>query len=86
MFKSQLSSIVLNDDTLVRFEPFVGPGLARLFGPAVGTSWLGSALFPAVLAYTTVKAVGWFDWGDDGLNELELKMNGLEKKVANPVS
>jgi hypothetical protein len=59
------------------FEPFVAPALARVAGPAMGASWFGSALLPATLAYTTVKGVGWNDWGNDGLNRCELKMNNL---------
>jgi hypothetical protein len=61
------------------FEPYVSPALARVAGPAVATSWFGSALLPATLAYSTVKAVGWNDWGNSGLNDHEMKLNGLSK-------
>jgi hypothetical protein len=61
------------------FEPYVSPALARIAGPAVANSWFGSALFPATLAYSTVKGVGWYDWGNSGLNDHEMKMNGLSK-------
>ena len=53
--------------------------VAKFAGPAAGSSWLGSALLPATLAYSTVKGVGWNDWGNSGLNDLEQKMNGLAK-------
>ncbi|MGK3740944.1 MAG: hypothetical protein ACI8RD_007104 [Bacillariaceae sp.] len=62
------------------FEPFVPVVVARFAGPVAGASWLGSSLLPATLAYTTVKGVGWNDWGNHGLNETEMKMNGLWKK------
>jgi hypothetical protein len=62
------------------FEPFVAPALARVAGPAMGASWFGSALLPATLAYTTVKGVGWNDWGNSGLNRCELKMNNFSDK------
>jgi hypothetical protein len=62
------------------FEPYVAPALARVAGPAMAASWFGSALLPATLAYTTVKGVGWNDWGDNGLNPCELKMNNLLPK------
>lgn len=39
-----------------------------------------SALLPATLAYSTVKGVGWYDWGNSGLNDHEMKLNGLTKK------
>eukprot|EP00527_Entomoneis_sp_CCMP2396_P002697 CAMPEP_0198142142 /NCGR_PEP_ID=MMETSP1443-20131203/5022_1 /TAXON_ID=186043 /ORGANISM="Entomoneis sp., Strain CCMP2396" /LENGTH=235 /DNA_ID=CAMNT_0043805099 /DNA_START=55 /DNA_END=762 /DNA_ORIENTATION=+ len=61
------------------FEPYVSPALARVAGPAVANSWFGSALLPATLAYTTVKGVGWNDWGDEGLNDLEKRLNGIKK-------
>ena len=65
------------------FEPYVSPTLAAVAGPAVAGSWFGSALLPATLAYATVKGVGWYDWGDSGLNDLEMEINGLlpEKKI-----
>lgn len=53
--------------------------VAKFAGPAAGASWVGSALLPATLAYTTVKGVGWNDWGYSGLNDLERKMNGVDK-------
>jgi len=62
------------------YEPYVSPALARVAGPAVAGSWFGSALFPATLAYTTVKGVGWYDWGSNGLNDHEMKLNGLLKE------
>ena len=37
------------------FEPYVAPVLAKIAGPAVAGSWLGSSLLPATLAYSTVK-------------------------------
>ena len=57
--------------------------VAKFAGPVAGASWLGSSLLPATLAYATVKGVGWNDWGNSGLNETEMKMNGLyeEKKI-----
>jgi hypothetical protein len=63
------------------FEPYVSPGLARIAGPALASSWVGSSLLPATLAYTTVKGVGWNDWGNSGLNDCELKLNGLAKEA-----
>ena len=53
---------------------------ARIAGPAIGGSWLGSALLPATLAYTTVKGVGWYDWGYSGLNDLEVRLNSNPTK------
>mmetsp|Transcript_23251 Transcript_23251/g.41563 ORF Transcript_23251/g.41563 Transcript_23251/m.41563 type:complete len:210 (-) Transcript_23251:294-923(-) len=61
------------------FEPYVPVAVARVAGTAAGGSWVGSALLPATLAYSTVKGVGWNDWGYSGLNDLERKINGLEK-------
>jgi len=61
------------------YEPYVSPALARVAGPAVAGSWFGSALLPATLAYSTVKGVGWYDWGNSGLNDHEMKLNGLAK-------
>lgn len=60
------------------YEPYVSPVLARVAGPAIAGSWFGSALLPATLAYSTVKGVGWYDWGDSGLNDHEMKLNGLK--------
>jgi hypothetical protein len=62
------------------FEPYVAPALARVAGPAVAGSWFGSALLPATLAYSTVKGVGWNDWGNSGLNDHEMRLNNLVKK------
>jgi len=61
------------------FEPYVPVAVARFAGPAAGASWLGGSLLPATLAYTTVKGVGWNDWGNSGLNDIEMKLNGLKK-------
>ena len=61
------------------FEPFVAPVLAKVAGPAIAGTWFGSALLPATLAYTTVKGVGWYDWGNHGLNDHEIRLNGLDK-------
>ena len=49
--------------------------VAKVAGPAVANTWFGSSLLPATLAYTTVKGVGWYDWGNSGLNDHEMKMN-----------
>jgi hypothetical protein len=49
-------------------------------GPAIAGTWFGSSLLPATLAYSTVKGVGWYDWGDSGLNDHEMRMNGLDAK------
>jgi len=62
------------------FEPFVPVAVAKYAGAAAGSSWLGSALLPATLAYSTVKGVGWNDWGNSGLNDLEMKLNKIVKK------
>jgi hypothetical protein len=61
------------------FEPYVSPALARVAGPALAGSWFGSSLLPATLAYSTVKGVGWTDWGNSGLNDHEMQINGLTK-------
>eukprot|EP01041_Mallomonas_annulata_P012992 gene12992-27416_t len=61
------------------FEPYVSPALAKVAGTAVANSWFGSALLPATLAYATVKSAGWTDFGDSGLNDLEMRINGLKK-------
>jgi hypothetical protein len=37
------------------FEPYVAPALAKVAGPAIAGSWVGSSLLPATLAYSTVK-------------------------------
>ena len=63
----------------LKFEPYVPVVVAKYAGAAAGGSWLGSALLPATLAYSTVKGVGWNDWGNSGLNDLERKINGLDK-------
>lgn len=63
------------------YEPYVSPVLARVAGPAIAGSWFGSALLPATLAYTTVKGVGWNDWGNSGLNDHEMRLNGLAPPV-----
>ena len=62
------------------YEPYVSPALARIVGPAVAGSWVGSSLIPATLAYATVKGCGWNDWGNNGLNDLELSLNGLAEE------
>lgn len=59
------------------YEPYVSPALARVAGPALASSWFGSSLLPATLAYSTVKGVGWNDWGNAGLSHHELRLNGL---------
>ncbi|GAX10077.1 hypothetical protein FisN_2Lh346 [Fistulifera solaris] len=59
------------------YEPYVSPALARIAGPAFAGGWFGSSLLPATLAYSTVKGCGWNDWGNNGLNDLELSLNGL---------
>lgn len=61
------------------YEPYVSPTLARVAGPAIAGSWFGSALLPATLAYSTVKGCGWNDWGNSGLNDHEMRLNGLKK-------
>mmetsp|Transcript_37339 Transcript_37339/g.56917 ORF Transcript_37339/g.56917 Transcript_37339/m.56917 type:complete len:172 (+) Transcript_37339:79-594(+) len=61
------------------FEPYVPVAVAKFAGPAAAGSWLGSSLLPATLAYTTVKGVGWYDWGNNGLNDHEKRLNGLKK-------
>jgi hypothetical protein len=75
--KSGLYSTYIGTNT-AWFEPFVAPVLAKVAGPALAGSWFGSALLPATLAYSTVKGVGWYDWGNDGLNDHEMKLNGLK--------
>jgi hypothetical protein len=76
--KGELYSTVTGTCT-AWFEPYVAPALAKVAGPAVAGSWVGSALLPATLAYSTVKGVGWNDWGKAGLSDHELKLNGLTK-------
>jgi len=60
------------------FEPYVAPTIAGLTGQGFANGWVGGALLPATLAYATVKGVGWYDWGNSGLNDLEMKINGLK--------
>jgi len=76
--KSNLYSTYIGTNT-AWFEPYVPIALAKVAGPAVANTWFGSALLPATLAYSTVKGVGWYDWGNSGLNDHEMKMNGLTK-------
>ncbi|KAL3798847.1 hypothetical protein HJC23_004635 [Cyclotella cryptica] len=59
------------------FEPYMAPALGKVAGTAISNTWVGSALLPATLAYSTVKGVGWYDWGNSGLNDHEMKLNGL---------
>mmetsp|Transcript_27042 Transcript_27042/g.45051 ORF Transcript_27042/g.45051 Transcript_27042/m.45051 type:complete len:231 (+) Transcript_27042:125-817(+) len=61
------------------YEPYVTPGLAMVAGTGIANTWFGSALLPATLAYATVKGCGWNDWGNSGLNDNEMRMNGLSK-------
>jgi hypothetical protein len=61
------------------YEPYVSPTLARVAGPALAGSWFGSSLLPATLAYSTVKGCGWNDWGNSGLNDHEMRLNGIAK-------
>lgn len=77
-FKSETYNSYVGSNT-AWFEPYVPIAVARFAGPAAGASWAGSALLPATLAYSTVKGVGWYDWGNSGLNDLEMKINGLQK-------
>lgn len=77
-FKSETYNSYVGSNT-AWFEPYVPVAVAKIAGPAAGASWVGSALLPATLAYSTVKGVGWNDWGNSGLNDLERKINGLEK-------
>jgi hypothetical protein len=62
------------------FEPYVPVAVARCAGVAAGSSWIGGALLPATLAYSTVKGVGWTDFGNQGLNDHEMRLNGLSSK------
>ena len=62
------------------FEPFVPGVFAKVAGPAVASTWFGSSLLPATLAYSTVKGVGWNDWGNSGLNDLEMKLNNVRRE------
>ena len=59
------------------FEPYVAPVVAKMAGPAMANTWACSALLPATLAYSTVKGVGWYDWGNSGLSAHEKRLNGL---------
>ena len=62
------------------FEPYVPGVFAKVAGPAAASTWFGSSLLPATLAYATVKGVGWTDFGDKGLNDLEMKLNQVVEK------
>mmetsp|Transcript_26513 Transcript_26513/g.37235 ORF Transcript_26513/g.37235 Transcript_26513/m.37235 type:complete len:236 (-) Transcript_26513:262-969(-) len=62
------------------FEPYVPGVVAMAAGPAIAGGWAGSALLPATLAYSTVKGVGWYDWGDAGLSDHEKRLNGLSNE------
>ena len=66
--KSNIYSTYVGTNT-AWFEPYVAPAVAKFAGPAVANTWFGSALLPATLAYSTVKGVGWYDWGNSGLND-----------------
>lgn len=79
-FKSGTYSSAIGSCT-AWYEPYVSPALARVAGPAIAGSWFGSSLLPATLAYSTVKGVGWFDWGNDGLNDHEMHLNGLKPET-----
>lgn len=59
------------------FEPFAHATVGVVLGKAAAATWLGGALFPATLAYSTVKGVGWTDWGEAGLSDHEKKINGI---------
>jgi len=74
----ELYSTVIGSST-AWFEPYVAPALAKVAGQGLASTWVGSALLPATLAYSTVKGVGWYDWGNAGLSPHELKLNGLSK-------
>ena len=63
------------------FEPYVPVAVAKFAGPAAAGSWLGSSLLPAMLAYMMVKGVGWYDWGNNGLNNHKKCLNGLDKWI-----
>ena len=78
--KSNIYSIYVGTNT-AWFEPYVAPAVAKFAGPAVANTWFGSALLPATLAYSTVKGVGWYDWGNSGLNDHEMRLNGLDKQI-----
>ena len=77
-FMSGVSASYVGSNT-AWFEPFVGPTLGKFAGAAAAASWWGGSLLPATLAYSTVKGVGWNDWGNAGLNDHERKMNGLTR-------
>jgi hypothetical protein len=76
-FKSGTYSSYIGSNT-AWYEPYVSPTLARVAGPAIAGTWVGSSLLPATLAYSTVKGVGWYDWGNSGLNDHEMRMNKLK--------
>mmetsp|Transcript_15918 Transcript_15918/g.24788 ORF Transcript_15918/g.24788 Transcript_15918/m.24788 type:complete len:223 (-) Transcript_15918:196-864(-) len=75
-FKNGVYSSYIGSNT-AWFEPYVAPAVAKVAGNTVANTWVCSALLPATLAYATVKGVGWYDWGNHGLNDLEMKMNEL---------
>lgn len=106
--KSNLYSTYIGTNT-AWYEPYVAPALAKVAGPAIASTWIGSSLLPATLAYSTVKGtattnellcccllsllliliapfrckfkgVGWYDWGNSGLNDHEMRLNGLDAK------
>ena len=81
-FKSGAYSTYIGSST-AWYEPYVSPGIAALGLRSFANSWSGAALMPATLAYTTVKGVGWDDWGNSGLSDHERKLNGLEKYIVN---
>ena len=78
VFKEETYNTYVGSNT-ARFEPFVPGVFAMVAGPAAAGTWLGSSLLPATLAYTTVKGVGWNDWGNSGLNDHEMKLNNIQK-------
>eukprot|EP00967_Tisochrysis_lutea_P089256 scaffold127004_cov30-Tisochrysis_lutea.AAC.1 len=57
------------------FEPFAHALVYKVAGQHAGDSWVAGALLPATLAYTTVKGVGWNDWGRAGLSDHEMVIN-----------
>jgi hypothetical protein len=61
--KSNIYSTYIGTNT-AWFEPYVAPALAKVAGQGLANTWFGSALLPATLAHSTVKGVGWYDWGD----------------------
>ena len=78
-FKEETYSSYVGSNT-AWFEPFVPGAFAKVAGTAAASTWFGSSLLPATLAYTTVKGVGWNDWGNSGLNDLEMKLNSVPRK------